>query len=155
MYETLQPSSMRRDLCNHSWCLMYAPLLNLRLGTSLVPYLCHFLNCLQLYRYGRWVAMLLGVHMHSGGVLSPSQQHAAGVSFHPSVTTTRCWCIISQAGELEAWRDAPLAIMCNTGTMSAQACVRMSKVYGFAQPINVQGGMLAWQFAGLPTVTGA
>ncbi len=39
--------------------------------------------------------------------------------------------------------------------MSAQACVRLSKVYGFAHPINVQGGMLAWHFDGLPVVKGA
>lgn len=56
-----------------------------------------------------------------------------------------------QAGELDAWRSQPLAIMCTSGVMSAQACVRLSKVYGFAHPINVSGGLLAWRDAGLPT----
>lgn len=57
-----------------------------------------------------------------------------------------------QAGELDAWRSQPLAIMCTSGVQSAQACVRLSKVYGFAHPINVTGGLLAWRDAGLPTV---
>lgn len=56
-----------------------------------------------------------------------------------------------QAGELDAWREQPLAIMCSSGVTSAQACVRLSKVYGFAHPINVTGGLRAWRDAGLPT----
>lgn len=57
-----------------------------------------------------------------------------------------------QAGELDAWREQPLAVMCTSGMTSAQACVRLSKVFGFAHPINVTGGLLAWRDAGLPTV---
>lgn len=54
-------------------------------------------------------------------------------------------------GKLDMLRSAPFAVVCASGQRSAQACVRLSKVLGFAAPVNVQGGMVAWTQAGYPT----
>lgn len=39
-------------------------------------------------------------------------------------------------------------VICASGRRSAQACVRMNKVFGFKDVINVKGGTLAWIGAG-------
>jgi rhodanese-related sulfurtransferase len=48
--------------------------------------------------------------------------------------------------------DKPLAVVCARGGRSAQACVRLSKVFGFPDVTNVTGGMQAWIAADLPVV---
>ncbi len=55
-----------------------------------------------------------------------------------------------RAGEVTS--DAPVALICARGGRSAQACVRLTKVFGFSNVTNVRGGMAAWTAAGLPTV---
>lgn len=45
-------------------------------------------------------------------------------------------------------KDVPIYTLCNTGTRSAQAAVRLSKVYGFKNVTNVLGGIRAWKEAG-------
>ena len=44
----------------------------------------------------------------------------------------------------------PVAIICARGGRSAQACVRLSKVFGFEKVTNIAGGMNAWIGAGFP-----
>lgn len=46
--------------------------------------------------------------------------------------------------------DKALAVVCARGGRSAQACVRLSKVFGFPDVTNVTGGMQAWVAADLP-----
>ena len=46
-------------------------------------------------------------------------------------------------------RSAPLYLICATGSRSANAA-RYLKQAGFERPINVRGGTVAWQRAGLP-----
>jgi rhodanese-related sulfurtransferase len=46
-------------------------------------------------------------------------------------------------------RNAPLYLICATGHRSANAA-RYLKQAGFERPINVRGGTVAWQRAGLP-----
>jgi len=46
-------------------------------------------------------------------------------------------------------RSAPLYLICATGNRSANAA-RYLKEAGFERPINVRGGTVAWQRAGLP-----
>jgi rhodanese-related sulfurtransferase len=46
-------------------------------------------------------------------------------------------------------RNAPLYLICATGNRSANAA-RYLKQAGFERPINVRGGTVAWQRAGLP-----
>ncbi|KXZ56633.1 hypothetical protein GPECTOR_1g570 [Gonium pectorale] len=55
-----------------------------------------------------------------------------------------------RAGSLDEYRQRPVAVVCASGSRSAQATVRLSKVYGFKNVVNVTGGMQAWVREGLP-----
>ena len=55
----------------------------------------------------------------------------------------------ARAGDLGP-ATAPLAVVCASGARSAQACVRLKRVLGFADVSNVRGGLAAWDAAGLP-----
>lgn len=46
-------------------------------------------------------------------------------------------------------REAPVYLICATGNRSRNAAAFLHKS-GFARPINVRGGTVAWQRAGLP-----
>lgn len=43
-----------------------------------------------------------------------------------------------------------MAVVCNGGVKSAQATVRLTKVFGFANVASLRGGMVGWQAEGLP-----
>ncbi len=45
--------------------------------------------------------------------------------------------------ELEQYRDSEIIVYCRSGNRSGQACM-MLQLSGFANPINLRGGMLAW-----------
>jgi rhodanese-related sulfurtransferase len=53
--------------------------------------------------------------------------------------------------ELEAWRDKPIAVMCRSGRRSARAVALLQQA-GFTRVSNVQGGILAWEQAGLEVI---
>ena len=55
----------------------------------------------------------------------------------------------ARGGELGP-ATAPLAVVCASGARSAQACVRLKRVLGFADVSNARGGLAAWEAAGLP-----
>ena len=60
-----------------------------------------------------------------------------------------------RAGTLDDWKeDGPVVVICQSGKRSAQATVRLSKVFNFQQVINVKGGTQAWIAAGYPTEQG-
>jgi len=56
--------------------------------------------------------------------------------------------------EIESFRDKPVVLICRSGRRSAAAAETLQKA-GFTQATNVEGGMLAWEKAGLPVVQGA
>lgn len=51
--------------------------------------------------------------------------------------------------ELSAYKDQPVLVSCRSGHRSANACGLLKK-NGFNKIYNLQGGMIAWQNAGLP-----
>ena len=57
--------------------------------------------------------------------------------------------LTEQMAELERYRERPIVVVCRSGQRSASACALLSK-QGFAQAYNLEGGVLAWQKAGLP-----
>jgi rhodanese-related sulfurtransferase len=50
-----------------------------------------------------------------------------------------------RAGQLDPYHTSSIAVVCASGQRSAQATVRLSKVFGFRNVSNVSGGMAAWQ----------
>ena len=47
-------------------------------------------------------------------------------------------------GEIEAWKDKPVVVVCRVGTRSRDAC-RILTAAGFQQVMNLEGGMVAWR----------
>ncbi|MBU3679372.1 MAG: rhodanese-like domain-containing protein [Candidatus Kapabacteria bacterium] len=45
--------------------------------------------------------------------------------------------------ELDAFKDKELIVYCRSGNRSGQACMFL-QMQGFANPVNLRGGMLAW-----------
>lgn len=56
--------------------------------------------------------------------------------------------------ELGADKSKPVVLICRSGRRSAQAQTILQQA-GFSAASNVEGGMIAWQKAGLPVTTGA
>jgi rhodanese-related sulfurtransferase len=57
----------------------------------------------------------------------------------------------SRLGEIEAYKDKPVAVMCRSGRRSAKAVALLQEA-GFTRVSNVQGGIQAWEQAGLEVV---
>jgi len=53
--------------------------------------------------------------------------------------------------ELEAYKDKPVAVICRSGRRSAKAVALLQEA-GFTQVSNVQGGIQAWEQAGLEVI---
>lgn len=52
-------------------------------------------------------------------------------------------------GELEKFKDKPVILNCQSGSRSAAACNILRKA-GFAHVHNLEGGIAAWEQAGMP-----
>jgi len=63
------------------------------------------------------------------------------------------WLPLSQlearAGEIEKFKDKPLIVYCASGNRSSTAVSVLTK-RGFSKVVNLAGGFVAWQQAGLP-----
>jgi rhodanese-related sulfurtransferase len=57
--------------------------------------------------------------------------------------------IKSRMAELTPYKDKPVAVICRSGRRSGLAVTQLREA-GFTQVQNVDGGMLAWEKAGLP-----
>jgi rhodanese-related sulfurtransferase len=58
--------------------------------------------------------------------------------------------LLSRVGELDAWKDKPIVVNCQSGMRSATACALLRK-QGFTKLFNLGGGFAAWQAAKLPS----
>jgi rhodanese-related sulfurtransferase len=54
-----------------------------------------------------------------------------------------------RVGELERYREQPIIVVCRSGNRSASACALLGK-QGFAQAMNLSGGVMAWGKSNLP-----
>ena len=60
-----------------------------------------------------------------------------------------------KAGTLDDWKEhGPVMVICQSGKRSAQAAVRLSRVFSFSKVVNVAGGTSAWIAAGFPVEQG-
>jgi rhodanese-related sulfurtransferase len=67
--------------------------------------------------------------------------HIAGAELVPLATVE---------GATERWaRDAELVLVCRSGGRSARAAAQLARK-GFTRVMNMRGGMIAWNAAGLP-----
>lgn len=72
------------------------------------------------------------------------QQHIPGAIHIPLAELT------NRLGELGAYKNAKLVMQCRSGGRSAKA-TELLKAAGFANVSNMEGGILAWNKAGLAT----
>ena len=56
--------------------------------------------------------------------------------------------------EIAPFKDKRVVLICHSGKRSAKATALLETA-GFTAASNIEGGMLAWQQAGLPVLTGA
>lgn len=56
-----------------------------------------------------------------------------------------------RVGELAAFKDQPMLVVCGSGGRSA-AAIKLLSNYGFTRMQNIKGGMDAWRRAKLPVV---
>lgn len=57
--------------------------------------------------------------------------------------------LVERMSELEKFKDKPLVITCRSGARSS-AAVQVLRRNGYAQAVNLQGGIGAWEQAGMP-----
>jgi len=57
----------------------------------------------------------------------------------------------SRLGEIAAYKEQPIVVMCHSGYRSSRA-VNLLREAGFTQVSNVSGGIVAWQKSGLEVV---
>ena len=55
--------------------------------------------------------------------------------------------------EIADYKNLPVAVICRSGNRSAEA-IKLLERAGFSAAANVEGGMNAWQKAGLPVLSG-
>ena len=73
-------------------------------------------------------------------VRTPSEYEAANLGG----TLIPLFDLADRIGELDAYRDETFVVHCRSGARSAKA-VRLLRDAGFADPLNLKGGMLAWE----------
>ncbi len=53
--------------------------------------------------------------------------------------------------ELEKFKALPVIVVCQSGNRSSKATAQLQRA-GFEQAVSLEGGMAAWQIAGLPII---
>lgn len=81
-----------------------------------------------------------------------SHEYAAG--HLPNARNIPLKDLASRAGELESLKEQALLLVCASGVRSGQACAQLQKL-GFAKLNNLDGGVHAWEKAGLPIKRGS
>jgi sulfur-carrier protein adenylyltransferase/sulfurtransferase len=74
-----------------------------------------------------------------------NQGHLEGATLVPPVT------VEERIGEVAPQREYPVLLYCRSGRRSLKAAETL-KTLGYAQPINVAGGIVAWEERGFPTI---
>jgi rhodanese-related sulfurtransferase len=60
--------------------------------------------------------------------------------------------VVERKGELEAYRDKPVVLVCNMG-QQAGAAAKQLRAAGFDRVFKMAGGMIEWSNLQLPTVS--
>lgn len=77
-----------------------------------------------------------------------AQAHAPGSTLIPLGQ------LAQRLKEIAPFKNKKVVLICRSGRRSQQA-TEMLEAAGFSAAANIEGGMLAWQRAGLPVLTGA
>lgn len=73
-------------------------------------------------------------------VREPHENEAAAI---PGTTLIPLGSLPDRIGELSAYKEVEFVVHCRSGARSANAC-QFLMANGFKQPMNLQGGIMAW-----------
>ena len=102
---------------------------------------------------GPWVTPAQATHMINRedalvvDVRDPGEYGAGHILGAKNVPLAR---VEEGASELAKRKERPLIVYCDTGTNRAAKAIGALKKQGFAKVVNLNGGIGAWQQAGLP-----
>lgn len=89
---------------------------------------------------------------HQGALLLDVREPAEYAVIHaPNAKLIPLGEVEQHLRELEAYKDRPIAVICRSGRRSARAVAKLQEA-GFTQVSNVQGGIQAWEQAGLEVI---
>ena len=87
-----------------------------------------------------------------GALLLDVREQTEYAALHaPQATLIPLGEVATRLQEIAIYKDKPVVVVCRSGRRSAKA-VAILKEAGFTQVSNVQGGMIAWEQAGLATI---
>lgn len=90
--------------------------------------------------------------VHQGALLLDVREPAEYAAIHaPNAKLIPLGEVEQHLTELEAYKDRPIAVICRSGRRSARAVAKLQEA-GFTQVSNVQGGIQAWEQAGLEVI---
>lgn len=92
-----------------------------------------------------------GEHVQIIDVRSPAEFETAHI---PGARNIPLQTLSAESLAAEGLRDVPIAVACQGGSRSKQACELLAGA-GFGKIVNVTGGTKGWRAAGLPTTIGA
>ncbi len=84
-------------------------------------------------------------------LLDVREQNEYAAVHAPGSTLIPLGQLSSRLGEIQQYKNKPIAVVCRSGRRSAQGVGLLHKA-GFTQAVNVEGGMNAWESAGLPVI---
>ncbi len=73
-------------------------------------------------------------------VREPHENEAASI---PGTTLIPLGTLPDRIGELSQYKDVEFVVHCRSGARSARACQFLME-NGFKQPVNLEGGIMAW-----------
>ena len=96
-----------------------------------------------------------GAALHNSGALlldvRETDEYAEGHA--PGSTLIPLGQLQQRLPEIARYKNQPVVLICRSGRRSAQARKLLEKA-GFSATVNVEGGMISWQKAGLPVISG-
>ena len=87
-----------------------------------------------------------------GALLLDVREQGEYAEIHaPNATLIPLGQLSSRMQEIAKYKEKPIAVMCHSGRRSAKA-VQLLQDAGFSKVSNVNGGMLAWENAGMEVI---
>ncbi len=103
---------------------------------------------------GPWVGTLQATQMmnrEDALVLDVREPTEYAAGHMPGAKNVPLASVEARAGEFDKHKAKPVIVMCESGTRSSKAA-GILRARGFANVVNLSGGLPAWQQAGLPVV---
>jgi rhodanese-related sulfurtransferase len=89
------------------------------------------------------------INHDNAGIIDVREAHEFAGGHLPGARNIPLKELAGRVAELAAWKEKPLILVCSSGVRSGRACVTLKK-QGFTDLACLDGGVPAWERAGLP-----